>query len=393
MKKVAILGSTGSIGTQALSVIASNPRRVKATLLTCKSRVDVLRSQIKRFRPEAIVVDRKEDAGELRREYRDLKVFFGPEGLEEAVATLDYDVLLNALVGIAGLIPTLTAAKRGGVSIALANKESLVSGGRLVMKAAAEADVPIIPVDSEHSAIFQCLVGNQDNPIRRILLTASGGPFRGYDRTQLESVTMGDALIHPTWRMGRKISIDSATLINKGFELIEAKWIFDVDASSIEVAIHPQSIIHSCVEFEDGAMLAQLGVSDMKVPISYALSWPDRWATDTRALDLIGTRSLYFEEPVGEARRSLDMAYRVLREIQDSEGDSSAVVLNSADEALVDLFLAGKIPFVAILDTIAAILDKHVPRKVESLEELMSIDAEARAAVLERWDVSRVTEK
>jgi len=385
MKKVAILGSTGSIGTQALSVIASNPRRVKAVLLTCKSRVDVLRNQIKHFRPEAIVVDRKEDASELRREYRDLKVFYGPEGLEEAVATLNYDILLNAVVGIAGLVPTLAAARRRGISIALANKESLVSGGRLVMQTAAENDVPVIPVDSEHSAIFQCLVGNQDNPIRRILLTASGGPFRGYDRKQLESVTVGDALIHPTWRMGRKISIDSATLINKGFELIEAKWIFDVDASSIEVAINPQSIVHSLVEFEDGAMLAQLGVSDMKVCISYAFSWPDRWATDTRSLDLIATRSLFFEEPVGEARRSLDMAYRVLREIQDSEGDSSAVVLNSADEALVELFLAGKIPFVGILDTIADILDKHTPRKLGSIEEIMSIDAEARAAVAERW--------
>ena len=384
MKKVAIFGSTGSIGTQALSLISSNPRRVKATVLTCKSRVDVLRSQISRFRPEAVVVHDKDNAVELRREFRDLKVFHGPEGLEEAAATMNYDVMLNALVGVAGLAPTLCAIKRGGVTIALANKESLVTGGRLVMAAAAEANVPVIPVDSEHSAVFQCLVGNQDNPIRRILLTASGGPFRGYDRDRLRSVTLGDALIHPTWRMGRKITIDSATLMNKGFEVIEAKWLFDVDAASIEVAIHPQSIVHSLVEFEDGALLAQLGVSDMKVPISYALSWPERWATDTRALDLIGTRSLYFEEPVGEARRSLDMAYRVLREIQEAEGDSSAVVLNSADEELVELFLAGKIPFVSILDTIEAILDRHVPRGVESIEDIMEIDREARAAVHER---------
>lgn len=385
MKKVAILGSTGSVGTQALSVISSNPRRVKASLLTCKSRVDVLRNQISRFRPEAVVVYSKTDAIELRREFRDLKVFFGSEGLEEAAATMNYDVMLNALVGVAGLPPTLSAIRRGGITVALANKESLVTGGRLVMRAAAEAGVPVIPVDSEHSAVFQCLVGNPDNPIRRILLTASGGPFRGYDRERLEAVTISDALIHPTWRMGRKITIDSATLINKGFEVIEAKWLFDIDASSIEVAIHPQSIIHSLVEFEDGAMLAQLGVSDMKVPISYALSWPERWALDTRTLDLIGMRSLFFEEPVGEARRSLDMAYRVLREIQDSEGDSSAVVLNSADEALVELFLAGRIPFVAILDTIEAILDKHIPRKVENIEDIMSIDREARAAVHERW--------
>jgi len=385
VKKVAIFGSTGSIGTQALSVISSNPRRVKATLLTCKSRVDVLRSQISRFRPEAVVVDKKRDADEIRREYSGLKVFYGPDGLEEAAFTLNYDVMLNAFVGIAGLRPTLSAVKRGGITVALANKESLVTGGRIVMKTAMESGVPIIPVDSEHSAIFQCLVGNYDNPIRRILLTASGGPFRGFDRAQLEKVTVSDALIHPTWRMGRKITIDSATLINKGFEVIEAKWLFDVEPTSIEVAIHPQTIVHSLVEFEDGALLAQLGVSDMKVPISYALSWPERWATDSRAVDLIGIRSLYFEEPIGEARRSLDMSYRVLREILESEGDSSAVVLNSADEALVDLFLAGRIPFIAILDTLEEILDKHIPRPVESLEDIMSIDEEARAAVKERW--------
>lgn len=384
MKKVAIFGSTGSIGMQTLSVISSNPRRVKASVLTCKSRVDVLRNQISRFRPETVVVDRKEDAAELRREFRDLKVLYGPEGLDEAAAT-DYDVMLNALVGIAGLRPTLSAIRRGGVTIALANKESLVTGGRLVMRAASDARVPIVPVDSEHSAIFQCLVGNHDNPIRRILLTASGGPFRGYDRARLEQATLSDALIHPTWRMGRKITIDSATLINKGFEVIEAKWLFDVDASNIEVAIHPQSIVHSLVEFEDGAMLAQLGSSDMKVPISYALSWPDRWATDTRSLDLIGTRSLFFEEPVGEARRSLDMAYRVLREMQGEKGDSAAVVLNSADEALVELFLSGKIPFLGILDTIEELLDKHVPGSILCVEDIMEVDAEARAFVKEKW--------
>ena len=385
MKKIAIFGSTGSIGTQTLSVVASNPRRLKASLLTCKTRVDLLRSQIRQFRPEAVVVGRKEDAEEIRREYSGMKVFYGPDGLEEAAATLDYDVMLNAIVGIAGLRPTLGAVTRKGVSIALANKESLVTAGRIVMKAAMESGVPIVPVDSEHSAIFQCLVGNQDNSIRKILLTASGGPFRGFDRERLETVTVSDAIVHPTWRMGRKITIDSATLVNKGFEVIEAKWLFDVEPSSIEVAIHPQTIVHSLVEFEDGALLAQLGVSDMKVPISYALSWPERWATDSRTVDLIGTRSLFFEEPVGEARRSLDMAYRVLREIQESEGDSSAVLFNSADEALVELFLAGRIPFLAILDTIEDLLNKHNPRPVEGLADIMSIDAEAREKVKERW--------
>ena len=388
MKKVAIFGSTGSIGLQALSVIESNPRRVKASVLTCRTRVDVLRSQIRKFRPEVVVVERREDALELRREYRDIKVFHGSEGLEEVAETANYDVLLNALVGISGLKPTLAAIRQGGITIALANKETLVTGGRLVMRASAEADVPIVPVDSEHSAVFQCLVGNHDNPIRRILLTASGGPFRGYDRERLEKVTLGDALVHPTWRMGRKITIDSATLINKGFEVIEAKWLFDVDASSIEVAIHPQSIVHSLVEFEDGAMLAQVGGPDMTVPISYALSWPQRWATYSRTVDLIGTRQLYFEEPVGEARRSLDMAYRVLREVQENEGDSCAVLLNSADEALVELFLAGKIPFLAILDTIEKLLNEHRPSKINSIEDIMAVDYETRRLVREEFGVT-----
>ena len=385
MKRVAILGSTGSVGTQALSVIASNPRRLNPVLLTCKSRVDMLRNQIQRFHPEAVVIERKEDAAEFRREYRDIKVYYGAEGLDEALAEIDYDVVLNALVGIAGLKPTLAAINKGGVSIALANKETLVTGGRIVTEAAGKANVSLVPVDSEHSAIFQCLQGNLENPIKRIILTASGGPFRGYDRDRLSSVTLADALQHPNWKMGRKITVDSATMLNKGFEIIEAKWLYGIEASRIEVAIHPQSIIHSLVEFEDGALLAQLGNPDMKVPISYAFSWPERWATDNRALDIIGLRSLFFEEPLGEGRRSLDMAYRVLRASEETGCDSGSVVLNSANEALVELFLAGKIPFITIIDTLERILDRHEPKKLETIDEVFEVDKEARRAVARRW--------
>ena len=385
MKRVAVLGSTGSVGTQALSVIASNPRRIKPVLLTCKSRIDMLRNQIQRFHPEAVVIERKEDAAEFKREYKDIKVYCGAEGLEEAIAETEFDVMLNALVGIAGLKPTLAAIYKGGVSVALANKETLVTGGRIVTEAARNAGVPLVPVDSEHSAIFQCLQGNQENPIKRIILTASGGPFRGYDRERLSAVTLADALQHPNWKMGRKITVDSATMLNKGFEIIEAKWLYGIEASRIEVAIHPQSIIHSLVEFEDGALLAQLGNPDMKVPISYAFSWPERWATDNRALDIIGLRSLFFEEPIGEGRKSLDMAYRVLRVSEETGCDSGSVVLNSANEALVDLFLSGKISFLTIIDTLERILDRHEPKKLESVEEIFEVDKEARRAVAKRW--------
>ncbi|MCL2493285.1 MAG: 1-deoxy-D-xylulose-5-phosphate reductoisomerase, partial [Clostridiales bacterium] len=239
MNKIAVFGSTGSIGTQALSVIAANPRRLRATLLTCRNRVDMLRGQIDRYRPAGVVVERREDAVELRREYPGLRVFFGPEGMIDAIETMDFDVMLNALVGIAGLAPTLAGIRRGGIRIALANKETLVTAGRLVMREAAAANVPIIPVDSEHSAIFQCLSGNRDNSIRRIVLTASGGPFRGFSRTRLSGMTASDALLHPQWRMGRKITIDSATMINKGFEIIEARWLYDLAPGRIDVAVHP----------------------------------------------------------------------------------------------------------------------------------------------------------
>ncbi|MDR1043236.1 MAG: 1-deoxy-D-xylulose-5-phosphate reductoisomerase [Clostridiales Family XIII bacterium] len=384
MKRIALLGSTGSIGTQALEVIASNPRRLTAAILTCNSRVDVLRRQIDRFRPEAVAVGRAADAAELGREYPHIKIYCGPEGIREAIGAVDCDIVLNAIVGIAGLEPTLEAVKKGGLTVALANKESLVTGGRIVMDAAERSSVPIIPVDSEHSAIFQCLAGNDENSIRRLILTASGGPFRGFSRERLESVGLNDALIHPNWKMGRKITIDSATMMNKAFEIIEAKWLYGTDAGSIEVVIHPQSIIHSLVEFGDGAIMAQLGHPDMKVPISYAFSGPKRWTTDARSLDLIALRSLYFEEPSREARRSLDLAYRVLHESEATGRDSGAIVLNGANEELVRLFLEGKIQFVDILDTLEYLIDNHEPTFVSTVEEVLKTDREAREAAIKR---------
>jgi 1-deoxy-D-xylulose-5-phosphate reductoisomerase len=290
--------------------------------------------------------------------------------------------VLNAIVGIAGLAPTLEAVKKGGLTVALANKESLVTAGRMVMRAADESGVPIIPVDSEHSAISQCLSGNDENSIRRIILTASGGPFRGFSRDRLMSVTVGDALIHPNWKMGRKITIDSATMMNKAFEIIEAKWLYGVGAGSIEVVIHPQSIVHSLVEFGDGAIMAQLGYPDMKVPISYAFSEPKRWTTDARSLDLIALRSLYFEEPSREARRSLDLAYRVLRESDATGCDSGAVALNGANEEMVRLFLEGKVQFVDIVNTLERVIDEHVPRMIRSMNDVTDADREARSIAL-----------
>jgi 1-deoxy-D-xylulose-5-phosphate reductoisomerase len=389
LKYIALLGSTGSIGTQALEVIASNPRRLKAVLLTCNSRVDVLRRQIERFNPKAVVVGRAEDAAELRREYPDIRIYSGSEGISEAIAKAECDIVLNAIVGIAGLEPTMAAIAKGGLTIALANKESLVTGGRIVKNAATESSVDIVPIDSEHSAIFQCMAGNNENSIRRIILTASGGPFRGLSRDRLQSVTVGDALIHPNWKMGRKITIDSATMMNKAFEIIEAKWLYGVDAGSIEVVIHPQSIVHSLVEFNDGAILAQLGHPDMKIPISYALSGPNRWTTDTRSLDLIALRSLNFDEPSREARRSLDLAYRVMFESESAGLDSGAIVLNGANEELVRLFLEGKIPFVDILDTLEYVIDTHVLKVVQSLKDILETDAWARAAVNEKLGFCR----
>ena len=380
MKKIAILGSTGSIGTQTLDVVRENPGRFKVEALTCGDNVDLLEKQIEEFKPQFAVTAGEEDAAALAHKYPGVDFGWGRRGLIEA-SSGGCDMVLNGLMGMRGLEPTYYAIK-AGKNIALANKETLVAGGSLVMEAAGEAGVKILPVDSEHSAIFQCLEGNEGRPLNRILLTASGGPFRGYSLSQLEKVTLKQALNHPRWTMGKKITVDSATMMNKGLEVIEARWLFDVSPDKIQILVHPQSIVHSAVEFEDKSVIAQLGVPDMRIPISFALSYPDRLKSNEPGLDFFGQgASLTFEKPDLSVFRCIGLAYDALR-----EGGSYPVVLNGANEVLVDLFLKGKIRFIDIQNTIEKVMDSHVPVYNLDLEGILDIDCQIRESIKEYFD-------
>ena len=371
------MGSTGSIGCQALDIIRDNPDKFKAVALTCNSRVDDIVGQIREFAPEAVCVGREEDARRLQQLFPEVTIYFGSEGLVE-LAKLDADMVLNSLMGISGLEPTYAAIKTGK-DIALANKETLVTGGALITELCKEKGVKLLPVDSEHSAIFQCLQGNMNQKIKRMLLTCSGGPFRHASLEDLESVTVEQAINHPKWNMGRKITIDSATMMNKGLEVIEAKWLFDVEPEQIHVHIHPQSIVHSMVEFEDTSVIAQLGLPDMRIPISYAFNYPDRLPYKGDSLDFFTTGAdLHFEKPRTEVFRSIDLAYEALR-----EGGSVPVVLNGANEELVALFLAGKIKFLDIQRTVEKVMDVHTPSVPKTVEEIIAIDAYSRAKARE----------
>ena len=326
----------------------------------------------------------EEDARQLHHEFPGLHVFHGKQGLVEMAASGVFDVMLNGLVGIAGLAPSLAALERAKMettlfALALANKETLVTGGRLVMEKAKAAGVPILPVDSEHSAIFQCMQGNEGNPVRRIVLTASGGPFRGFSREEMENVTVEQTLVHPNWSMGPKITVDSATMMNKGFEVVEAKWLFDLNEARITVVIHPESIIHSMVEYMDGALMAQMGIPSMKLPISYALSCPARWETEDESIDLLRLGGLHFESPAGEASRCLALARQTLTEEETRGYDSPAIVLNGANEVLVQAFLEKRIGFLEIGRILETIMNAHLPGRTENLEEILGIDGEARA--------------
>lgn len=372
MKKIAILGSTGSIGTQALDIIAANPEEFSVTVLSCSKRIQLLMQQIETFHPEMAVVEKEEDARILAEKYPGIQIMYGMQGLISA-AESNCDMVLNSLMGIRGLVPTYRGLLAGN-DIAFANKETLVAGGELIMRTAAGKGAKLLPVDSEHSAIFQCLQGNPKKAMRRILLTASGGPFRGYSRKQLEQVTLEQALKHPKWSMGSKITIDSASMMNKGLEVIEAKWLFDAELDQIQVVVHPQSIVHSAVEYWDGTVIAQMGKPDMRIPISYAFSYPQRLENEYPSLDLFAEgASLTFEKPDLEVFRNLQLAYDACR-----MGGSYPVVLNGANEALVQLFLEGKISFIKIQDTIERVLDQHKAQYNLDLEGILEIDRQAR---------------
>ncbi len=375
MRKIALLGSTGSIGTQALNIIKNNSRSLKAELLSCHSRLDLISDQLKEFKPKYAVLPNNEDARKLAAEHGSVRFFYGDEGLAEAAKKCEYDFMLNSLLGISGFVPTYNCLDSGR-SVALANKETLVAGGKIITDLATENNLDIIPVDSEHSAIFQCLNGTT-NKIKKISLTASGGAFRGKTRKELKDVTRDDALKHPNWSMGAKITIDSATLMNKGFEVVEAKWLFGLEPDQIEVLLHPESIIHSMVEFEDNSTLAQLGQPDMEIPISYAFSCPGRWETTAQPIDLIKTGSLNFSVADTETFKCLRLATDAMK-----MGGSYTVALNAANEVLVELFLEKKINFLQIGDTVEKILDKHTSRELKTAEEVLETDKKVREETL-----------
>jgi 1-deoxy-D-xylulose-5-phosphate reductoisomerase len=384
MKNLAILGSTGSIGVSTLDIVAAHPDRFRVVSLSAGNNLDRLEEQIRRFRPQIVSVVRPGAARDLRQRLGSdaPEVVSGVEGLIACATHGQVEMVLSAIVGAAGLVPTM-AAIESGKDIALANKETLVTAGPLVMEAVARRGVKLYPVDSEHSAIFQSLEGHRRIDVRRLILTASGGPFRNRPLSELERVTPEDALAHPNWSMGRKISIDSATMMNKGLEIIEACWLFDLPPEKVAVHIHPQSIVHSMVEYIDGAVIAQLGIPDMKTPIAYALSYPDRLPLDLPPLDLCALKTLTFEEPDQEKFPCLALAYQAVR-----TGGTAPAVLNAANEVAVEAFLSGRIGFLDIAAVIRRVLDRHSPLKLEHIDTALRADRwgrqEARLVIGER---------
>lgn len=375
-RNIALLGSTGSIGQHTLEVVRHLAPRFRVTYLTANRNLDLLRRQIEEFRPRGVLLRDPSRAELLRRDLNGaVEILTGEEGLEEIVGRRDVDLVLSSLVGFAGLKPTLRAIE-AGKDIALANKETLVVGGELIMERVRATGVRLLPVDSEHSAILQCLQGEELSAVSRLLLTASGGPFLHTARERFRSITRAEALDHPTWKMGRKVTIDSATLMNKGLEVIEAHWLFGIPRSRIEVVIHPQSIIHSMVEFVDGSIKAQLGIPDMKIPIRYALTYPERPAAPFRRLDFAELKQLTFFSPDLDRFRCLALAYRALE-----TGGTAPAVLNGANEEAVELFLEERIPFSAIPELIEEALVAHIPLRRPTLDDLIGADRDGRACV------------
>jgi len=374
LKRISILGSTGSIGQSTLSVVEKFPDRFKVVALAAGNNVELLEQQVRRFRPSLVSVLSGKSAEALNTRCGDLgvRILSGIEGMIQVAAAEEADVTVSAIVGTAGLVPTM-AAIRAGKDIALANKEVLVTAGELVMAECRERGTRILPVDSEHSAIFQCLLAGENRDIRKLVLTASGGPFRAFTKRDLVSVTLEQALKHPNWSMGRKITIDSATLMNKGLEVIEARWLFGVASEKIEVLVHPQSIIHSMVEYRDGAVVAQLGMPDMKGPIAYALSYPERLPDVSPALDLARVGTLTFEEPDPDRFPCLAYAYTALE-----AGGSMPAVLSAANEVAVNCFLEGKIGYGDIARVIKTAMDGHSPSAVKNVDDALRADLWAR---------------
>ena len=378
-RQLAILGATGSIGTQALEVVSEHSDLFEVYALTANNQVDLLINQARKYMPEVVVIANERKYPELKEALEDLpiKVWAGADAIAQMVQSEPIDMVLTAMVGYSGLRPTISAIK-AGKAIALANKETLVVAGELSMKLAAEHKVPILPVDSEHSAIFQCLTGAYDNPIEKILLTASGGPFRTKSLEELATVTKAQALRHPNWTMGAKITIDSASMMNKGFEMIEAKWLFDVTPDQVQVVVHPQSVIHSMVQFEDGAVIAQLGIPDMKLPIAYAFSFPTRMRSMAPRLDFNQYSTLTFEEPDMERFRNLAFAFEAAR-----QGGNMPCILNAANEVVVAAFLQDRIGFLQMSDVIEQTMRKASFIVNPSYEDYVATDTEARRLAAE----------
>lgn len=374
MKHIAILGSTGSIGTQTLQVIEANPDRFCAEVLTANRNADLLIEQARKFKPGIVVIADEEKYSYVQEalSLEDVKVYAGADAIAQVVATASVDVVVTAMVGYSGLIPTVNAI-RAGKTVALANKETLVVAGDLINRLVEEYKVAILPVDSEHSAIFQCLVGESRNPAEKLILTASGGPFRGRDTAFLEKVTAADALKHPNWNMGAKVTIDSASMMNKGFEMIEAKWLFGMKPEQIEVVVHSQSIIHSMVQFADGSIKAQLGVPDMRLPIQYALTYPERAKSSFGRVDFSVTRELTFEEPDRKTFRNLQLAYEAV-----AQGGNMPCILNAANEVAVEAFLQGKLAFTAMPDLIGETMQQVAFVGRPSMDDFIETDRISR---------------
>ena len=380
MKKIAIIGSTGSIGTQTLDV-AREQGDLEVLALSCGGNITLMEKQMREFSPKLVAVWKEEDAAELKTKTADLNIpiMCGMEGLIAVATYPEAEILVTAIVGMLGIVPTIEAIK-ARKTIALANKETLVTAGHIIMPLAKEYNVPILPVDSEHSAIFQSLNGEQGNKISKILLTASGGPFRGRKLEDLQNIQVEDALKHPNWSMGRKITIDSSTLVNKGLEVMEAKWLFGVDLDQIQVVVHPQSVIHSAVEYEDGAVIAQLGTPDMRLPIQYALYYPNRRPLSGDRMNLFALKNLTFEEPDLKTFRGLALAYEAMK-----KGGNIPTAFNAANEKAVALFLDRKIKYLEIPEIIQASMEHCSFIADPNVEQILATEQEAYDFISSRW--------